>query len=46
MAPTSLARPDQATDVSRPGTRPRSAWFTALLWVQGLYYLVRGFGRW
>src|SRR5262245_43838835 len=40
MAPTSVVYPDQAATGSRPGAH--SGLFTALLWVQGVYYLATG----
>jgi hypothetical protein len=42
MALASDAYANQATTGSRPSARSSSGLFTALLWVQGLYYLVTG----
>src|SRR5947209_5553459 len=42
MNPSSLTYPDQVTTVSRPRAGPSPRLFTALLWVQGLYYFLTG----
>src|SRR5947199_4592463 len=42
MTPTSVVGAGQAATPRRPGAAPSSTPFTALLWVQGLYYLVTG----
>src|SRR5437588_7064962 len=42
MTPTALAAENRAAAVSPPRVAAPSTLFPALLWVQGLYYLVTG----